>query len=157
MYWETDLVNKSKAKGTATETAVVRYLQMHGWPNAERRALRGIADAGDITGTRGICWSVKGGRLAEEATDTEVARWLSELNTQCGHAKTDVGVLVLKRRNFSAARAGGWWAIVPARVMIMPGSVAEAPVLPVRIRLADAVLLLQWAGLGEVTNAQMVV
>jgi len=50
-------VSKSKQKGTAAETAVVRYLRslnfQHAgpaFPNAERRALSGGKDMGDIAG-----------------------------------------------------------------------------------------------------------
>src|SRR5690606_4660297 len=52
---------KPRDTGTRAETAVVRYRRDHGWPHAERRALRGNQDAGDITGTPGVCWSVKAG------------------------------------------------------------------------------------------------
>jgi len=43
-------VSRSKQKGTAWETAIVRYLNDHGFPNAERRALSGTQDRGDIAG-----------------------------------------------------------------------------------------------------------
>jgi hypothetical protein len=43
-------MNKSKIKGTAYETAVVRHLNDNGFPYAERRALAGNLDKGDIAG-----------------------------------------------------------------------------------------------------------
>lgn len=43
------MANPSKNKGTAFETAVVRYLCEQGLP-CERRALRGVRDGGDIAG-----------------------------------------------------------------------------------------------------------
>lgn len=49
------MTNRPKAIGTAAETAVVRYLAAHGFPAAERRALHGATDLGDITGTPGLC------------------------------------------------------------------------------------------------------
>ena len=45
------MVNKPKILGTQWETDVVRYLQAHGAPLAERRALSGPVDKGDIAGT----------------------------------------------------------------------------------------------------------
>ena len=39
------MTNRSKAIGTAAETAVVRYLAAHGFPAAERRALHGATAA----------------------------------------------------------------------------------------------------------------
>lgn len=47
------MTNPSKARGTAAETAVVRYLRRW-WPNVERRALAGNADKGDLTGIPGV-------------------------------------------------------------------------------------------------------
>ncbi len=42
-------MSKSKQKGTAAETAVVKYLKANGFPKAERRALQGNLDKGDIS------------------------------------------------------------------------------------------------------------
>ncbi|NAE18288.1 hypothetical protein, partial [Enterococcus hirae] len=61
--------------GTAAETATVRYLRTAGFPHAERRALRGTHDCGDITGTPGLAWEVKGGQAAKGASDGQVAQW----------------------------------------------------------------------------------
>ena len=44
-------MSKAKAKGTAAETALVKYLRDHGFPGAERRAMTGEFDQGDVTGT----------------------------------------------------------------------------------------------------------
>src|SRR5690606_36637180 len=90
--------------GTAAETAVVRYLRDHGFPHAERRTLRGSQDAGDITGIPGVCWSVKGGQAAKDASDGLVEDWLSELERQRSRAKASYGVLVLQRRGYGPDR-----------------------------------------------------
>jgi len=138
--------------GTAAETAVVRYLRDHGFPHAERRALRGAQDAGDITGTPGVCWSVKGGQAAKDASDGLVEDWLSELLRQRSNAKASYGVLVLQRRGYGPERAGRWWAI-------MRGWQYEALCArdrhwqfgagdPVRIFLSHACALLVHAGYG---------
>jgi hypothetical protein len=47
-------MTRSKDKGTAAESLVVKYLQSTYWPHAERRALSGGLDKGDITGTPGL-------------------------------------------------------------------------------------------------------
>ena len=47
-------MSASKSKGTAWETAIVRFLKDRGWPNAERRALGGANDRGDIAGVVGV-------------------------------------------------------------------------------------------------------
>lgn len=148
------MVNKPKAIGTRTETAVVRYLREHGWPAAERRALRGTCDAGDITGTPGICWSVKGGVAAETASDAQINTWRHQLDQQQQYAHADVAVLVVKRRGHSTASAGAWWAVLSAATvctLVDPTADVddEAPMPAVRLRLADAAGLLRWAGYGQ--------
>src|SRR6185312_8871013 len=103
---------KPRAIGTATETAVVRYLVANGFPHAERRSLRGSLDAGDITGCPGLVWSVKGGVAAKTASDGQVAKWLAELERQRVNAAATIGVLVLQRAGIGEANAGRWWAVV---------------------------------------------
>jgi hypothetical protein len=101
-------MNRSKQVGTATETAVVRYLRENGWPGAERRALRGHLDAGDLTGTPGLAWSVKGGAYAHHPSDRQIDEWLDELETQREHAGADHGILVTRR--YRIGNPGRWWA-----------------------------------------------
>jgi hypothetical protein len=147
-------MNRPKAIGTACETAVVRYLQANGFPQAERRALRGTADAGDIAGTPAVCWSVKGGAQAEQASDLDIARWMAELATQCSHARADIGLLVTKRRGHGPGSAGAWWAHLTAAALTLlvdpDAAIAHtAPRAIVRLRLDAAVGLLHWAGYGD--------
>ncbi|MFC6017780.1 hypothetical protein ACFP2T_16385 [Plantactinospora solaniradicis] len=138
--------------GTAAETATVRYLQAHGWPTAERRALRGNCDAGDITGTPGVCWEVKGGNAARTASDLDIERWMAELAVEFRNAQADVGLLVVQRAGVGPANAGRWWAWMPA--FQLSSLIFEVPILPagytfpVRMLLGDAVSLLRSAGYG---------
>lgn len=138
--------------GTKAETAVVRYLTANGFPHAERRSLRGQLDAGDITGTPGICWSVKGGDQARNASDLDIERWLGELATQMHHANADIRVLVMQRKAVGEANAHRWWAVMPAFQLAdlasEPQMSAEPLNFPVRMLLADAVTLLRAAGYG---------
>lgn len=151
------MVNKPKAIGTSAETAVVRWLQTNGFDNAERRALRGTADAGDITGTPGLCWSIKGGHAAERASDLDVERWLSELDTQTAHAGARHGILVLKRHAVGPGNAGNWWAILPSGSLtwLVTRQAAGPQRIPIRMRLADAATLLRWAGYGQPTDSEV--
>ncbi|MEO3929261.1 hypothetical protein ABGB07_36230 [Micromonosporaceae bacterium B7E4] len=142
--------------GTAAETAVVRYLHTAGFPHAERRTLRGNLDAGDITGTPGICWEVKGGQAARTASDLDVTRWMAELATEVRNARATVGLLVVQRAGVGSANAGRWWAYMPAfqlaDLIEKPMTVeAERHAFPVRMLLADAVSLLRAAGYGSAT------
>lgn len=144
-------MNKPKAIGTAAETAVARYLQAHGFPHAERRALRGIADAGDITGCPGICVEIKGGEAAKSASDLLVADWLAETEIERINARADIGVLVLQRRGVGPANAGRWWAVMTLPTLLSLTVLPQDwlhPAIPLRMQLADAVRLLREAGYG---------
>lgn len=139
--------------GTTAETAVVRYLRTHGWPYAERRALAGAADLGDITGTPGICWEIKAGKTAEKASDGLIRDWLDETETERRHAGADIGVLVTKRAGYGPDRAASWWAhldlmslyaIASARAPLSPVVIGQ----PLRLHLSTLVPLLHAAGYG---------
>ena len=103
------MVNPSKAIGTQAETLVVRYLQANGFGTAERRALHGTYDLGDITGIPGVVIEVKSGHAAETASDGLINAWLAETETERRNADADIGVLVVKRKGKGSA--GDWWAI----------------------------------------------
>lgn len=147
---------RSQDVGTETETAVVKALRAHGFGAAERRRLRGVRDAGDIAGTPGLCWSVKGGDKARHASDGLVHRWWDELQGQLVHAGADVGVLVLQRHGIGLPNADQWWAVMSdhdSTGLILSGSGTRSGVpLPgglVYRRLVDVCRLLRWAGYGD--------
>lgn len=152
-------MNKPKQIGTKAESATVKYLIPNGFPQAERRALRGEHDAGDLAGTLGVCWSVKGGDQARYASDLDITNWMAALATQVVNAKADVGVLVVQRKGVGPANAGRWWAYMPAyqitALMVGMAWIRERPGnddpfnSPVRMLLADAVSLLRAAGYGD--------
>lgn len=134
------MTNKPKNLGTAAESAVVKVLQEF-WPYAERRALRGAADEGDITGTPGIVWEVKGGAAAKTASDGQIEAWLDETEQERENADADIGVLVVQRKGIGYPNAGQWWAVMgiePAN----PTFGASTNVV-VRMHLIDACRLLE--------------
>ena len=145
-------MNKPKARGTAAETAVTRWLAANGFPNAERRALRGTLDAGDISGCPGLCVEVKGGDAARTAGHGLIIQWLAETETERRNAGAQVGVLVVQRKGFGPDRAGMWWALVYAetlcRLWVPEGDPQAAHHAPIRLHLADLVTLLRAAGYG---------
>jgi hypothetical protein len=101
-------VNRAKDKGTWAESAVAYFLQVNGWPSAERRALKGNKDRGDIAGTPGLCWEVKytSGRM-------DVRAWVSQLQTETVNSGADLGVLVIKPPGIGETRVGSWHAVMP--------------------------------------------
>jgi hypothetical protein len=153
------MVNKPKRIGRDAENAVVGYLVANGWPNAERRTLKGSADQGDITGTPGICWEVKGGEQAKQASDADIRDWLDETFRETENAHADHGVLVVQRRGFGPKRGGQWWAVVTLYSLMrikfpqdsvwpLVGSYYTAGI-PVRLHLADMCTLLRLTGYGN--------
>lgn len=103
------MTNKPKATGTTAETAVVKYLRASGWPYADRAALHGGKDIGDVQGTPGLVWEVKAGEAAKSLTDRLIRKWLDETDVETLNANADIGLLVLQRRGFGAMRVGWWW------------------------------------------------
>lgn len=145
------MTNRSKDVGTKAESAVVAFLRENGWPHAERRALTGSTDRGDITGTPSLCWEVKGGKAAETASDGQVLAWLDETDTERRNAHANIGILVMKRKAIGPSNAGQWWAVMwmsdLSPVVALRGPQALF-VAPVRLHLATAVQWLHAAGYG---------
>ena len=87
-------VSASRRKGTNFETLVVRWLKDNGFPYAERRALHGALDKGDITGCGPLVFECK----AKKAHD--FSGWLKETEQERKNAEADFGVLVVKRTGY---------------------------------------------------------
>lgn len=102
------MVNKPKNKGTAGESAVVAYLRTAGFPYAERLALQGGKDRGDITGIPGIVIEVKA--VQEYAFNS----WLREARTERDNAGADFGIVVAKPRMVGTTRTGQWYGLMYA-------------------------------------------
>lgn len=97
-------MSKERAKGTAAETAVVRFLQAHGFPYAERRALHGSHDRGDVTGLGPVVLEVK------NCARLEMSQWLKELEHEIRNARAETGAVVAKRRGITDP--AGWYAVL---------------------------------------------
>ena len=145
------MTNKPRSIGTRGESAVVKFLRTNGFPAAERAALHGSADAGDITGTPGVCWEVKSGKAAEACADGDLATWLAQTETERQNRQADVGVLITKRKGAGHGNAGAWWAWLPLSQIFFGAltELAELERIPVRLTLADVTWLLRDAGYGD--------
>ena len=93
-----------KTKGTAAETAVVNYLIDNGFPHAERRALNGNQDRGDVAGVPGVVVEVK------NAVRVELAQWLDEAMREGRQANASVSVVWFKRR--AKGSPGEWFVLM---------------------------------------------
>lgn len=90
----------SRAKGTRWETAIVDYLRTSGATHAERRALHGSDDRGDITGIPAVVIEAK------SAARVELAAWLDEANAERDNDCADVGAVWFKRRGRASPANG---------------------------------------------------
>ncbi len=93
-------MSRARAKGTAWETAIVDYLRAAGWPHAERRALGGNHDRGDIAGLPGVVIEAKNCRAID------MAGWLDETTVEQANAGAAVGAAWVKRRGRTNPGAG---------------------------------------------------
>jgi hypothetical protein len=93
-------VSLSRRTGTAWETAIVDYLRGRGWPHAERRALAGHLDRGDIAGVVGVVIEAKAVKTVE------LAAFLDEAHIEAANDRADLGVVWLKRRGRSSPADG---------------------------------------------------
>jgi len=98
-------MSKNKAKGTAAETALVNWLKENGYENAERRALSGKADRGDIAGVSNRVIEVKSG------SRLEIPAWLKETEAERINDGALAGYLVIKPKGIGASNVGKWWVI----------------------------------------------
>ena len=112
-------MSPARGKGTAFETLIVRYLQSKGWIHAERRALHGNLDKGDITGTGPLVWECKYHKTLD------LSGWLRETEQERQNANATHGILIVKRRSYG--EPGDQYAVM---------------------RLSDMVELLKEAGYG---------
>lgn len=130
--------------GTAAETAVVRHLQANGFPLAERRALHGASDLGDITGTPGLVWEVKGGDAAKTASDAQIAAWLAETERERVNADAVFGFLVVQRHRKNVR---DWWAVLEVGALVGLVTVwHHREPIPARLTLDGLLAILDGAG-----------
>ena len=85
-------MSNSKVVGTRFETAVVGYLKTRGAPHAERRALNGKLDRGDIAGMPGVVHECKAG------VRYDLAGWMRELEVEVVNDNAAIGLLWVKRK-----------------------------------------------------------
>lgn len=93
-------MSANKRRGTAWESAIVAYLVSRGWLHAERRALAGAKDRGDIAGVVGVVIEAK------SATRVELAAWLDEANAEAVNDRARLGAVWFKRRGKASPRDG---------------------------------------------------
>ncbi len=90
----------NKARGTRWESAVVDFLRNNAFLHAERRALNGSRDLGDVTGIPGVVIECK------SQARHSLAEWVDEAEQERANAHADVAAVWVKRRGFTSAGNG---------------------------------------------------
>ena len=88
----------------------MRYLQDNGFIHAERRALHGINDKGDITGIPGVVIEVK------NHAKLTLAEWVKELQQEMVNANADFGFVVAKKKG--TTNPAEWYAVMPLEILL---------------------------------------
>lgn len=85
-------MSANKDRGTRWESAVSDYLRGHGFIHAERRALSGARDKGDLTGIPGVVIECK------SQARHSIAEWVDEAEQERQNAAADLAAVWVKRR-----------------------------------------------------------
>lgn len=93
-------MSASRRKGTTWESAIVAFLRDNGVPHAERRALCGNKDRGDIAGIPGVAIEAK------SAAKVELAAWVDEAEKERVNDNAEVGLVWIKRRGRTCPGSG---------------------------------------------------
>jgi hypothetical protein len=121
-------VTRSKDIGTRAETAVVNLARELAYGQAERLALRGSEDCGDVRLMLNplIILEVKAGKAAQHASWEQIKDWLKETARERNNAwksssdKTVEfhGFLVTQRRGYGIGRVADWclWTLPDDRI-----------------------------------------
>lgn len=118
-------MSRSKAKGTRWESAIVDFLQSNGVLYAERRALTGTQDRGDIAGIPGVVIEGK------NAAEMKLAAWVDEAETERVNAKAHIA-LVWHHRRGKASPGDGYVTMTGStliRLLVAAGYIPPGPFL----------------------------
>lgn len=97
------MTNTAKKKGTAWESRLVDFLRpLH--PRAERRAVAGTQDKGDVAGVDG--WVIS----AKCHAKVTLAEWIDDAERQAKRAGVSRFAVVFPRKSHATAKA---YAVVP--------------------------------------------
>ena len=151
---------KAKDKGTRLETDVLRWFRDSGFPWAERLALSGSQDCGDISLLPGRAVIVECKNVSAAASGQPGAKllhkWLMETDVEAEHAGADFALLVVKRSGTTDAgrywcymRLGEWLRLTGAHLPL------PDPSQPVCMSLASAAAVLRSAGYGTAPEGEV--
>lgn len=153
--------NPSKSKGTAAETAALRWLREHGFPWTERLTLAGIHDRGDLSLLPGCAVIAEVKNTKQGATGQPPAKvlhdWMRQTETERVNAQADTAALIVKRGG--TTDVGRWFAYLPLAHLLHIERGANSPThddnhagayrTPVCVTVAAWTELLRRGGWGQ--------
>lgn len=147
--------NPSKRKGTAAETALLRFAHLHGFPHADRQPLRGNRDQGDLALCPGVVVEVKnhsGMPALGQPSAAVLAQWMNQTEVERTNARAAIGLLVVKRKG--TTDPGRWFAYLPLAALTVLVTFEQpshpmADSAPVCMAVRDFLTVLRGHGYGE--------
>lgn len=104
-------MSRMKQIGTQHETDIKSWLNANGWPYADRRALSGAADKGDLRLSERIPFVIEA-KSAKSTTDrASLGTFVSELEAEVENAQAESGAVIFKKRG--TTDVGKYYAILP--------------------------------------------
>lgn len=126
-----DEVSKAKAKGTAFETQILRYMQERGFADVYRPATKGAYDTGDINGIRHQHTFAHAIIQCKNQKAFDLSGWLNDTVDQAGqmevrgpHDEGAVPILAVKRPRVGEKNLGDTYAVL--RLEDLVGLLIEA-------------------------------
>lgn len=146
------MANPPRKKGTAAESAVVKWLRLNGFGQADRQPLRGGHDQGDITACPGVVIEVKAYRLPTGTpTAGQLTEWMQQTEVERWNAAADVAVLIVKRPG--TTDVGRWFAYLTVGTFTDVLGVDRCPPRvghrPICLPLHDLAVILRAGGWGD--------
>ena len=135
-------MGQSKAIGTAAETAVVKAATAYGL-HAERRALKGSGDDGDVHITLESGYTlvveVKSGEQTRNPSWAQLSKWWNEAVLEASRVQFGIPVLVVRR--WGSGQAADWWAHISLlglpRLGLVAGATGRERNVRVQLRFGD--------------------
>lgn len=138
-------------KGTQTETAAAKWLQLHGFPGCQRKPKYGNRDRGDLNLTAGIIVQVKAWTLPTGTPQAaQLTKWMGQAAAQKANAGAAYCPLIVKRPG--TTDVGRWFAFLTfADLALLTGAFVPLDLddVPVSMPVSALALLLRSAGYGE--------
>ena len=142
-------MNRPKAKGTWGETHAVKWFRENGFPGADRKALKGNKDCGDLDLCPGVVAEVKNVKLATGVpAKGQLTEWMRQAEVERQNAGAAYCILIVKRPG--TQDVGQWFAYLPLNQIqdLVCGHQLDDPRSPVMMSVSDMAWLFRECGYG---------